>query len=183
MRVDPVTARWTEALFVLARGAGVLEDVGRDMQRLGIEMSGAGVREYLLAGQVSRAEKLSKLEGVLTSFHPYSRNFVRLIFDRRREEVLLSIAEAFRQRSLEERGVVEGVVESSRPLNTAELIELASSLGARLGKQVSLSTRSNPELVGGVRIFVGASMLDHSVQGRLEGLRNRLEAVQLTTGT
>ncbi|MEE8468989.1 MAG: hypothetical protein V3T22_11055, partial [Planctomycetota bacterium] len=68
MRFDPVTTRWTEALFTLARGAGVLDQVGRDMQRLGEEVSGASVREFLLGGQVSRTEKASKLEGVLTSF-------------------------------------------------------------------------------------------------------------------
>ena len=182
MRFDPVTSRWTEALFTLAAKAGVLEEVGRDMQRLGQEVSGAGVREFLLGGQVSRAEKAAKMEGVLSSFHPYSRNFVRLCFDRRREEVLLSVSEAFRQRSLAESGVVEGVVECARPLDAGELSDLASTLGTRLGKTVSLSTRLNPELVGGVRIFVGASMIDQTVQGRLEGLRQRLQATRLTVG-
>lgn len=183
MRVDPVTARWTEALFVLARRAGVLEQVGRDMQRLGEAVCVPGVRDFLLGGQVSRATKLTSLDGVLASFHAFSRDFVRLIFDRRREEVLLSVSAAFRQRSLEERGVVEGVVECSRPLDAAELGELEADLGQRLGKQVSLSTRPNPELVGGVRIIVGASMIDRSVQGRLEGLRHRLQAARLPIGT
>lgn len=183
MRFDPVTTRWTEALFTLARGAGVLDQVGRDMQRLGEEVSGAGVRQFLLGGQVSRTEKASKLEGVLTSFHPYSRNFVRLLFDRRREAVLLSVSAAFRQRSLTERGVVEGVVECARPLDPAELSDLAATLSARLGKQVSLETRSNPSLVGGVRITVGASMIDRSVRGRLEGLRHRLQTARLPSGT
>ena len=45
MRFDPVTARWTEALFTLARGAGVLDEVGRDMQRLGEQVSGPGVKK------------------------------------------------------------------------------------------------------------------------------------------
>jgi len=182
MRFDPVTTRWTEALFTLAQRAGVVDEVGRDMQRLGEEVSGAGVRDFLLGGQVSRADKAAKLEGVLTSFHPFSRDFVRLCFDRRREEVLLSVSEAFRQRNLAERGVVEGVVECARPLDAAELSDLAADLGRRLGKEVSLRAQSNPELVGGVRVIVGASMIDQTVQGRLEGLRHRLQAARLTVG-
>ena len=108
--------------------------------------------------------------------------FVRLIFDRRREEVLLSVSEAFRQRSLQERGVVEGVVECARPLDDTELSDLAADLGQRLGKQVSLTTRPNSELVGGVRVIVGASMIDQSVQGRLDGLRRRLQEARLSVG-
>jgi F-type H+-transporting ATPase subunit delta len=92
------------------------------------------------------------------------------------------VADAFRAKRLEREGVVEGVLECPRPLDASELESLATSLGARLGKRVSLSARLNPDLVGGVRVFVGARMLDRSVQGRLEGLRRKMLAARLPVG-
>jgi len=46
---------------------------------------------------------------------------------------------------------------------------------------VKLTQRKNPDLVGGVRIYVGAYMIDRSLQGRMEDLRRKLRTAPLTT--
>jgi F-type H+-transporting ATPase subunit delta len=158
MRVDPVTNRWAYALFNVAQRQGALVEVQRDLDRLGGD---------------------TKLAQLLEDFHPTTRDFVRLIFGRRREQVLEDIAEAFRQRALVARGAVEGVVEAPRALGSSELGKLTESLASRLGKEVILTSRVNEELVAGVRVYVGSSMIDQSVQGRLEDLRKKLEAAPL----
>jgi len=174
VRIDPVTTRWTGALFNLAKASGALDDVQRDITRIGVEVSHASVSSYLFSALVGREERRRKLSGILADFHPLTRNFVNALFDKHREEVLRDVAQAFRQRLLEERGEVEGVVESARPMDASELTQLAASLGARVGKHVILENRIAPDLVGGIRVFVGASMIDYSVQGRMDGLRRKL---------
>lgn len=176
--LDPVTARWAGALFNLAKRQGVLDVVSRDVERLGAEFSNPRVRAYVLGSQSSGAERLATLDKATSDFHGLTKNFVRLAFDRRREGILAGVAEAFRRRTLEESGIVEGVVESARPLGDSELESLQTSLGARLGGEVRLSQRANEELVGGVRVFVGTSMIDRSVQGRLDSMRRRLEGAR-----
>ena len=161
MRVDPVTARWAHALFNVAQRAGALVEVQRDLD------------------QLTQAEDL---RGALQGFHPTTRNFVQLCFQRRRREVLEDIAVAFRQRVLTERGAIEGVVESPRALGSDELGRLKETLASRLGKEVILTSRVNEDLVAGVRVFAGSNMIDQSVQGRLEDLRKKLEAAPLPVG-
>lgn len=158
MRMDPVTTRWAHALFNVAQRQGILVEVQRDLD------------------QVSDAESLLSALG---GFHETTRNFVQLCFERRRRDVLVGIAEAFRQRVLSDRGAVEGVVESPRALGAEELDRLQESLVSRLGKEVILTSRINEELMAGVRVFVGSNMIDQSVQGRLEDLRKQLEAAPL----
>lgn len=177
--VDPVTARWSGALFQLARRAGVLDQVQRDVERLAAEVASPALHGTLFGAQRPARERLARLDGLLAGFHPFTRNFVRLLFDRRREGVLRGIGAAFHQRSLEERGAVEGVVESARALGSSELGRVGAALGSRLGRTVLLTNRVNPDLVGGVRAFVGAKMIDASVQGRLEGLRKKLHGARL----
>lgn len=177
--IGHVTQRYADALYDLARSKGALDDVVADVAALAREAANEQVAAYLINPRLDRAERRAKLAAVTGSFHQLTQNFVGLIFDKGREEVLLEVGEAFRQRQLAESGRVEGVVESARALADAEIEHLAAHLGALLGKTVQLDNRVRAELIGGFRVTVGSSMIDASVKGRLEDLEERLMAVPL----
>lgn len=106
--------------------------------------------------------------------HELVGNFVNLLFDKRREEVLRHLGPVFRQRLLEENGAAEGYVETARPIGDGELGQLAEAVGKRIGKTVTLENRVQPELMGGMRVVVGSRMLDRSFSGHLESMRKRM---------
>lgn len=174
-----VTARWADALYGAAARAGAVDEVQHDTQRLSQEVARPAVAAFFFGGGVSEGERKAKLGALLESLHPLTRNFVRLLFDRRRQLVLRGIGSAFHRRVLHARGEVEGTLESAHALPEAEVEAVAAKVGALLGKGVRLRPSVNPELIAGVRVFVGARMLDGSVQGRLAGLRQRLLAAPL----
>jgi len=177
--IGQVAQRYAEALYDLARRQGVLEQVSTDVAALGRETAQDQVAAFLVNPRIERAERQAKLAAVTGGFHQLTQNFVSLCFDKGREAVLCEVAEAFRLRQLDEAGIVEGVVESARPLDSAEVDRLAAHLGTRLGKTVQLDNRVRADLVGGFRVTVGSSMIDATVQGRLEDLRDRLLTVPL----
>jgi F-type H+-transporting ATPase subunit delta len=179
VRVDAVTTRYAEALFGLARRKGVLKEVQADVSRISHEVSVPAVAEFLFNPMVGQKEKRQSLNALASTFHELTSNLVQLLLDKRREDVLRDLATAFRRRVLTESGAVEGVVESARPLNEADLKDLASTLGTRLGKEVLLESRTVPDLVGGVRVIVNNRMIDYSVQGRISDLRKRMLDSQL----
>jgi F-type H+-transporting ATPase subunit delta len=172
--IDPVTNRYAEALFELARKQGCLDAVRADVTRLSEELSNATVRAFFFESQVTAETRREKLTGLLGGMHELTRNFVNLLFDKRRIEVLRDLGAAFHQRTLEQERAAEGVVESARPLGSSEIELLAKNVGDRLGKQVTLRNDVVPELVGGVRVLVENRMLDTSVQGRMDALRKRM---------
>jgi F-type H+-transporting ATPase subunit delta len=178
--LDPVTTRWAKALFGLAKRKAALEAVRDDVRRLGGEFASERVRQWLLTSSDNADMRRTRLKPVTESFHELTRNFVDLILDRRRDEVLISLHAAFEKCWQDAEGIEEGVVETARDLDEAELAKLASAIGARIGKTVRLKAERNEELVGGVRVRIGARMLDHTVQGRLEGLRRRLLETSIT---
>ncbi|MFT5049127.1 MAG: F-type H+-transporting ATPase subunit delta [Chlamydiales bacterium] len=181
MNLDPVTSRWVGAFFNLAKRSNALAEVEHDVLALDQAFASAKVQAYFFGGTASTADKRNKLQPLLKDFHPLTMKFVQLLLDRGRVGVLRQAGVAFKRRQLAERGAVEGVVESVRPLPDAEIAELARSLGTRLAKEVLLENRLNPELVGGVRVFVDAKMIDYSVQGRLQGLRRKMMEAELPT--
>jgi F-type H+-transporting ATPase subunit delta len=166
--------RYTEALFGLATEQGAVDAVRADVERIAAEVADEAVAAWLFDARVASAEKRAKVGLLSSSFHPLTRNFVELLFDKHREEVLRGLGAAFRLHWLESRGAVEGWVESARPLGGGELSELAVAIGAKLQKEVLLENRVNPDLVGGVRVFVAGKLIDYSVRGRLAGLRRTL---------
>lgn len=177
--VDPVTARYADALFELAREKGALDAVQKDVERLAVALAEPELDAALADARVSAVQKRERLRSLSRSFHALTKNFLELVFDKRRERVLHGLGAAFRRRVLVSRGAVEGVAHSARPLGQPELSSLAAHLSSVLGKEVLLENRITPELVGGVRVLVDNRLLDQSVVGRLEGLRRRLKASRL----
>ena len=183
MIVDAVTGRYAGALYGLARRKGALADVARDVEAIEVELRSGATRTLLLNPRVEREAKRAQLGPLLARVHPLTANFVHLALDKNRVEVLAGLGTAFRRLALDERGAVEGVVETARPIGPAEVAAIASSVGARLGKQVQLTNRVVPEIVGGVRVIAANRMIDYSVQGRLDGLRRRMMDVKLPSAT
>lgn len=181
MIVDPVTARYTDALFALATEQGAVAEVLADVERIGAEMADVQVATWLFDARVAIEEKRAKVEVLAADFHPLTRKFIGLLFDKGREQVLGSLSEAYRERWLTSKGSVEGYVESARALGSGEIAELATSIGSKIGKEVQLENRVNPDLVGGVRVFVAGRLIDYSVRGRLSGLRRQMMEASLPT--
>lgn len=165
MILDPVTLRYAEALWNVSARAGRLERVRTDVARLG-----AALPAPTLAREQRRKQLLAKLSGA----DEYLTNLVGLLFDRRREEVLQQLADAFKRLELQSRNTVEGQVESARPIPSDLLAALGRELESVLGKAVLLENRIVPELLGGTRVTVANRMIDYSVTGRLESLRRAL---------
>lgn len=174
MKVDAVTARYVGALFELAEEQGVIDEVRSDIDQLAEALEDPTLALYLADARVPVAEKRVKFGEAIKDFHPLTSNFVQLLFERRREAVLLGAGAAFRRRFLESRGAVEGIVQSARALPADELADLRGALGKLLKKDVLLTNEVEPALVGGVRILVDNRLLDQSVRGRLAGLRRTL---------
>lgn len=62
------------------------------------------------------------------------------------------------------------MVESATALTEAERQKVVAGLAKDYGSQLTIEYKTNPELLGGLRIKVGDDVLDGSVQGRIDRL-------------
>ena len=179
LRLDAVTRRYATALFELALKQNVQTEVRRDVEAIGRELSVPVVRAYLFDTRIPLEERRAKLAPLLEGMHEFTQNFVGLLFDKRREEVLRDLYQAFNERQLVEEQATEGVVMSPTKLSGEEVGQLASALSKKLGKKVHLDNQVVPELIGGVRVIADNRMIDYSVRGRLDDMRRKLLATAL----
>jgi F-type H+-transporting ATPase subunit delta len=66
------------------------------------------------------------------------------------------------------------VIESAQPLDTAETERIRQELLSRLGGDLTFEFRSNPSLLGGLRVQIGSDVWDGSVANRLHLLKQQL---------
>jgi len=109
--------------------------------------------QFLLGSRASEEEQRAGLAKLSADYHTLTKNLLSLLFDKRREQVLEGLPEAFRQRRLRERGAVEGEVATARPLDAADLDALADSfngmaeaLEARIRRDARFASEVSHEL-------------------------------------
>jgi F-type H+-transporting ATPase subunit delta len=133
-------------------------------------------RTILLSPAVPTAKKRAVIARFADSL-PLSRlvkNFLFIIVDRRRADLLGEMATAF-ETALDERfGFVRGEVTSAARLSPAQQGEIQQALSAVSGKNVRCAFSVDPELIGGIVARIGSKVYDGSVRTQLQSLGQRL---------
>lgn len=114
---------------------------------------------------------ISVLSGRLTG---EAENFVRVLADNGRLDLLGEIASQYEALRNAREGVVEAAIESAFELTPDQLAELVRALEAKTGKRVKPQVSLDPELIAGVRITLGDKVIDGSARAQLAALQAAL---------
>jgi F-type H+-transporting ATPase subunit b len=135
----------------------------------------------LIEVEEERARMLGDLRGQVAALAiAAAQKLVGESLDEKRQHALL--AEFFSGVKSGKVVVLEGAelagaaaeITSALPLTDAEQAAVKKDVLAKIGKQASISFRIDPSILGGLVIRVGDKVLDGSVAGKLEGLRQNL---------
>jgi len=101
-------------------------------------------------------------------------NFIRLLTENHRLALLPEIATLFEALRADAETRVEAEVVSATAVGAEQLKTIAAALKQRLGRDVTLPTRLDPSLIGGIVIRAGDLVIDGSVRGKLSALATHL---------
>jgi F-type H+-transporting ATPase subunit delta len=101
-------------------------------------------------------------------------NLIGLMIRRGRIEELPRIAAEFRRLDNARQGITLATATSAAPLTPDEIQAVTERMEQFTGGRVELEVQVDPSLLGGLVVRVGDQLLDGSVRGRLERLRNQL---------
>ena len=97
-------------------------------------------------------------------------NLVKLLVEYGRLSILPDIAAAFEELKAQEEGVLEAEITAASKPKDAEVKALVKRLEEKFGKKIEASVKVDPELIGGIKILVGDTVIDASVKGQLQQL-------------
>ena len=103
-------------------------------------------------------------------------NLVDTLIDNGRLNAVGAIATRFEELKAQAESLIEADVESALPLDDAQLEKLAISLEKHFGKKVKLTSSVNEELMGGILIRAGDTVIDGSVRTKLEKMASVIRA-------
>lgn len=137
-------------------------------------------RAFLDSPSIPQAQKWELIGRVWSeAIGPEGMGLLHLLLRWRRLEGLWAIAKAAGRIAEARQGVIRGEIVTARPISTSEIGTIAQAVGQRLGKRVILEPRVDPRLLGGVRVFVGTTLLDRSVERLLKEVESNLKQVKV----
>lgn len=101
-------------------------------------------------------------------------NFIRILVDAERLMFTPQMAELFELRRLDAEGLANVEVVSAYPLDDAQRKRISEIMARRLNRKIEIEESTNKDLIGGAIIRNGDSVIDASLRGQLEELRNEL---------
>ncbi len=104
------------------------------------------------------------------------RNFLFVLTDHRRTQLIPEAIAAFHQVIRQRQGVAEAEVSSAVELSAGQKNELAATLARLTGKQIETKYALDPALLGGAVVRIGDTIYDGSLRSRLKEMRARLAA-------
>lgn len=135
------------------------------------------LEKVLLNPAVPVPRKRAAVSAVLASapVTPMVGKLLLLLADRDRLVLLPDLLAAYRDRMLEYRQVVRAEVTTATPIDATRAQQIQNSLAKTTGRTVTLSTRVDPRIIGGLVARIGSTVYDGSVVRQLERMRERLE--------
>lgn len=176
-----VASRYARALFELTDGGSGSDAVLAKLDIFGKALRESTDLERLVSSPLfSSEEQLAALDALLPKLgiDGIAANFVKLLARNRRLMVVGAAIASFRALLAQKRGTTIADVVSAEPLSDAKTQALRDAIKAALGKEVTLVTKIDPSLIGGLTVKVGSRMIDTSLKTKLSQLKIALKEVR-----
>ncbi|GAB4174172.1 MAG: ATP synthase F1 subunit delta [Coleofasciculaceae cyanobacterium] len=168
---------YAEALMSVAQANNLIDRIGEDVASLLNLLKESPELQQFLSSPVVKAEDKKAVLGRIAGeqLHPYTRNFLNLLVERRRILFLEGICQQFQALLRKLNQTVLAEVTSAVELNEAQQQSVREKVMAMTSAhQVELDARVDPDLIGGVIIKVGSQLIDASLRGQLRRIGLRL---------
>lgn len=173
MSASKVATRYAHALLLLAEEKGQLDKIHEDM--LLVKQTAMDSKDFrmLLDSPVVKSDMKSKILRAIFSdkVGDISMKFIDLLVKKRRESLIDDVAKEFENQYLTSKNIITAEVTSVTSLSDAQRSEILAIIKKVDDKEVQLTERLDPELIGGFIIRIGDRQIDHSVSGKLKAFK------------
>ena len=168
---------YAQALMSLGKSNDLVDRFGEDVTNILDTLNGSQDLKDFVANPLAKGDlKKEVLSQVFSgSVHPFTRNFIMLLVDRRRVIFLEGICQQYLRLLRQLRQAVLAEVTSTVELNDDQKNAVRDRVKAMTNaNSVDIETKIDPELIGGVIIKVGSQVIDASLRGQLRRITLRL---------
>ena len=172
----PASARrYAQAVFQLAVEFDELEKWLDDLMILADSVTSSQFLDFMSQPRVPTAAKLEVIrESLGDSVGRLATNLISLLATRNIAHILPEIADQYQELLDSHQGIERAEVVSAVPLSDAQHRRAVDVLEGLSGREVRLSTRVDPALLGGMIMRIGDRVVDGSTRSKLKAMRREL---------
>jgi F-type H+-transporting ATPase subunit delta len=163
----------------VALAQGAAEPAAKQLRDFGAAYAeSAELRTFLASPVVSIEAKHAVIEKIVARLGASKiiRNFLFVLADHRRTQLIPEVIAAFHQVIRQRQGVAEAEISSAMELSAAQKKEMSATLARLTGKKIEAKYALDPVLLGGAVVRIGDTIYDGSLRSRLNEMRARLAA-------
>jgi F-type H+-transporting ATPase subunit delta len=173
--VEEIAQVYARSLFQVAKERDVLDEVHDQLTEFADALnSNRDLAVFFFSPYFSVQEKKEGLKRAVTGADPFLMNFLEALIERHRMPVIFRIRARFEELWDEERRLLPVEVTSSVELDKGTVDSIGERIGEQTGRTVELSSKVDPEILGGIVLRVGNFVLDASIRNRLNQLRKQV---------
>jgi F-type H+-transporting ATPase subunit delta len=173
--VEELAQVYGRSLFQVAQEQGKLDELREQLGQFADALDQhRELAVFFFSPYFSSQEKRDALDTLLDGADAIFLNFLALLIENHRMPVIFRIRQEYERLWDEENKMLPVQITSAIALDDATTESLGKTIGERAGRKVALASRVDPDILGGIIIRVGNSILDASIRNRLEQLRRHV---------
>jgi len=173
--VSKAARRYAKALLQSALELDKLGKVKNDIRFIYETVEDSNdLRVFLKSPIIKSEDKLKALSSIFGKhISKETMDLLRLLSEKRRENLLKDICTGFLQLYNEHQGIIQVDVVSAFELDTKQKKVLEDELVEKTGKKVEMDVTVNSNLIGGLVVKIGDTVIDGSVKHKIRMLKNQ----------
>ncbi len=173
-----LAGRYAAALFALAEEQKAIAAVEASLGTLADALAQSPELQALTRNPlVSRTDATRAVAALAATLglDPLTSKTMGVLAANRRLGQLGALVAAFRTLAAAHRGEASAEVVSAHPLSREQVSALTAKLKAKMGRDVSIALKTDPEILGGLIVKIGSQMIDSSIRTRLNTLAQAMK--------
>jgi F-type H+-transporting ATPase subunit delta len=173
-----LSGRYASALFDLARESKSIPAVETSLTTIESAMAQSDdLRRLIVSPLVARAAAAHAIKAVASSLKldMLTTNLLGVLASNRRLSQTVPVISAFRSLAANHRGEASATVTTAHPLDDKQVAALKAKLKARVGRDVAVTLKTDPAILGGLIVKIGSQMIDGSIRTKLNTLAHAMK--------
>ena len=173
--MEEIASVYARALFEVAHDQGKLDDVRDQLGEFADALdSNQEMQVFFFSPYFSTPEKVEGLDKVVTDAEPILKNFLQLLIEKSRMPAVFRVRRTFDELWQLENKLLPVEITSAIELDKQTVKQIGDRIGEETGQKIELSEHVDPDILGGLIVRVGNSIIDSSIRARLDSLRKQV---------
>jgi F-type H+-transporting ATPase subunit delta len=173
--MEEIAAVYARSLFEVAQEQNKLDTVRDELGAFADAVdANRELQTFFFSPYFSTAEKADGLDRAVSGADPIVVNFLKLLIENHRTPAIFRVRRELDRLWREENKLLPVQVTSAVELDQATVSQIGDRIAQQTGQKIDLSASVEPDIIGGIIVRVGNSILDASIRNRLEQLRKQV---------